>query len=425
MQDTLRLTFRSAHGDRLLDASETDSVVDVCRKYGIPTTQVSTYLEGRSGELTLFVKPQQPLAEFAGDSEVVIVPNRNIDYQALLGGRDTVRERPGASTWIRVREGGAGRSEGFVTELLTPAEAQQFVGDQVKQALVLSGVKDEPLVVGTSGGGDSNALLGAILKSGLISRENVLPVMMLGIPDWDKGTDRAEALCAEHGLSLQFVQAEETARILGFSDPSKDWVTAFEQAFPGDDLEVLGVFAVRRVLETVAVEKGAQRIVIGSNLEDCLSDVLYYLCAGKVPFPRPCGRMGQVDILCPLWLTPKTIIDGCYPKYSFENYEARFPSRLYGRAYFYYLAQMLVDAYPGAGQDILRGASRCVRDDPTWCATHLRESDRPAHHAVEHVHARSVRPVLQRSAGHDRPWPTANARGDHPGDEPIRHRAGD
>lgn len=336
--------------------------MDVCRKYGIPTTQVSTYLNSRQGELTLFVKPRQPMEEYVGDAEVIIFPNRNIDYQALLGGDDIVRERPGASTWLRIREGGPGRAGGFVTELLGPAQAQEFVAAQVKEALLISGVEDEPLVVGVSGGGDSNALLGAIVKSGLISRENILPVMMLGIPDWDKGADRAANICAEHGLTLRTVPDEETARILGFTDPQRDWVTAFEQAFPGDDLEVLGVYGVRRVLESVALESGAKKIVIGSNLEDCLSDVLYYICAGKVPFPKPCGRMGKVDILYPLWLTPKAIIDGCYPKYSLENYEARYPSRMYGRAYFYYLAQMLVDAYPGAGQDILKGASKLSKE---------------------------------------------------------------
>jgi hypothetical protein len=343
-------------------AGEADSIVDVCRKYGIPTTQVSTYLSDKQGELTLFVRPRQPLGEYVGDSEIIVFPNRNIDYHALLGGTDVIRERPGASTWIRIRESGAGSTAGFVTELLGPTESQELVAAQVKEALVMTGLKEEPLVVGVSGGGDSNALLGAIVKSGLISKSNILPVMMLGIPDWDKGADRAKGICAEHGLALRFVQEDDTARILGFADPKRDWVTAFEQAFPGDDLEVLGVYAVRRVLESVAVESGAKKIVIGSNLEDCLSDVLYYICAGKVPFPKPCGPVGKVDILYPLWLTPKAIIDGCYPRYSRENYEARYPSRMYGRGYFYYLAQMIVDAYPGAGQDILLGASRLSKE---------------------------------------------------------------
>jgi tRNA(Ile)-lysidine synthase TilS/MesJ len=297
------------------------------------------------------------MGAYVGDAEIIIIPNRNIDYDALLGGNDIVRERPDASTWIRVRETGPESAQGFVTEYLNPTDAQELVAVQVKETLQICHLEDHPLVVGVSGGGDSNALLGAIAKSGLISIENILPVMMLGIPDWDKGVDRASAVCAEHGLSLRTVSDEETARILGFSDPKRDWVTAFEQTFPGDDLEVLGVYGVRRVLESVAAESGAKTIVTGSNLEDSLADVLYYICAGKVPFPKPRASLGNVDIVYPLWLTPKAIIDGCYPKYSLENYEARYPSKMYGRAYFYYLAQMIVDIYPGAGQDMLRGAS--------------------------------------------------------------------
>lgn len=356
MQNTIEINFRSAHGERYLLARETDSIVDVCRRYGIPTTQVSTYLVEKE-KMRLYVKPYQPIEEYRGTAKIMIVPNRNIDYGALLGGEDIIRERPNASTWITTRNRSS-LSHGFITELLRPSEAQEFVASQVKEALLMCDLKDEPLVVGISGGGDSNALLGAIVKSKLISMKNIIPVMMLGIPDWDKGVDRAEAICLELGLTLNTVESERTASILGFSDPERDWISSFEREFPGDDLEVLGVYGVRKVLESVAVEKGAKRIVIGSNLEDCLSDVLYYICAGEIPFPKPCGKMGKVEILYPLWLTPKAIIDGCYPKYSLENYEARYPSKMYGRAYYYYLAQMLVDAYPGAGQDILRGASK-------------------------------------------------------------------
>jgi len=362
VQDSVQLIFRSAHGERYLLAREADSIVDVCRRYGIPVTQVSTYQENADGALELFVRPYQPVREYQDNGTVVIIPNRNIDYYTLLGGTDIVQERPGASTWIRSRDSGPNEPHGFVTEFLRPSEAIELVNSQVRETLLLCDVKDEPLVVGVSGGGDSNALLGAIVQSGLISPENIYPVMMLGIPDWDEGQDRAAAICASHGLHLRVVPEQETSRILGFSGTGEDWVTAFERQFPGDDLEVLGVYGVRRVLEAIAAENDARRIVIGSNLEDCLSDVLYYVCAGQVPFPKPCGKMGPVEILYPLWLTPKSLIDGCYPKFSLANYAARYPSRLPGRAYFYYLSQMIVDAYPGAAQDILRGASRLAAD---------------------------------------------------------------
>jgi hypothetical protein len=362
VQNGIDVVFRTAHGDRSLVAQPGESIVDLCRRYGLPTTQVSTYLEGAKGELTLFVKPREPFSAYASNARVVVFPNRNIDYDALLGGRDVLRERADASTWVRVRERAADGTSGFVTTLLDANDSRALVAQQVREALESVGLRDEPLVVGVSGGGDSNALLGAIVSSGLISKENVHPVMMLGIPDWDKGVERAVAICEEHGLTLRTVSGEETAKILGFVDPERDWVTAFEKAFPGDDLEVLGVYGVRRVLESIALEKGARRIVIGGNLEDCLADALYYICQGQVPFPKPCGTMGKVEILYPLWLTPKAVIDGCYPKYSRENYEARYPSRMFGRAYFYYLAQMLVDAYPGAGQDLLMGARKLSKD---------------------------------------------------------------
>jgi len=351
------IIFRSAHGDRQLIGRATDSIVDVCRRYGIPASQVSTYRENGAGKLNLLVRPYDPIADYLDDDTLVIIPNRNVDYHALLGGDDIVHERPGASTWIRTRAPGPTGVEGFLTEYLRPSDAMDLVTDQVKDALLYAGITDEPIVVGVSGGGDSNALLSAIVRSGLVAPDNIQPVMMMGIPDWDDGRDRAAAICRECGLSLRIVSEQETAQILGFSNGGKDWVTAFERQFPGDDLEVLGVYGVRKVLEAVAVDRCAKRIVVGNNLEDCLADALYYFCAGLVPFPKPRGKMGQVEILYPLWLTPKALLDGCYPKFSLANYAARYPSRMHGRAYFYYLAQMMVDAYPGAGQDILRGAS--------------------------------------------------------------------
>lgn len=354
---SIRLIFRSAHGDRELLGSRSDSIMDVCRRYGLPAGQVTTYFSDDRGELGLFVKPRQPLGEYAtSGSRIVVIPNRNIDYHGLLGGADIVRERSGASTWILTRQHDSRGGDGtFVTETLTPGQARALVEAQVGEALDRAAVKDEPCVIGVSGGGDSNALLGAIVESRRIRPDHLHAVMMLGIPDWDKGVDRATEICARHGVRLRFVEESETARTLGFADPEGDWVTAFEHTFPGDDLEVLGVFGVRKVLRSVAQSVGARTVMVGTNLEDCLADALYSLCNGEVPFPQPKGAMGDIDIVCPLWLTPKSLVDGCFPEFSRRNYEARYPSRMRGRAYFYYLAQMLAEAYPGAGQHLLKG----------------------------------------------------------------------
>jgi RimJ/RimL family protein N-acetyltransferase len=48
------------------------------------------------------------------------------------------------------------------------------------------------------------------------------------------------------------------------------------------------------------------------------------------PFPR--RVVDGVSIFYPLYRCPKRILDGCFPKYSLENYENRYPSHLHGRA---------------------------------------------------------------------------------------------
>lgn len=355
-----QIILRSPHGDLSISYSQTDTIIDVCRKYALPVSQFTTYIAEPNGDLTLVVKPMERISSYIGSKSLILLPNRNIDYSAVLGSGKTVNHRDNASTWITSTQRKKGNLVDATIELLSPTDALSLVSAQVKQSMLQSGIMDEPLVVGVSGGGDSNALLHAIVDSELVSKSNIYPVMMLGVPDWDTGVERAKDICNGLGLKLRIIESRETAKLLGFSDPDSDWVTSFEKTFPEDDLEVLGVYGVRRVLTSIAKEVGADKFVVGTNLEDCLADTLYYICHGRAPFPQPLGKLGDISVFCPLWLTPKPVIDGCFPRYSRENYEARYPSRMFGRAYYYYLAQMISEIYPGAAQQLLSGASKLI-----------------------------------------------------------------
>ena len=366
MDKTIIVVFQTSHGEYELTARLDECFIDICRRYALPASQLTTYLRLDNNELSLVVRPTDPIVEYIADKQLVLIPNRNLDYFTLLGGDQKIVKRSGASTWLRFRQPDKNvdvmsPSCNTVIELLTPKNAQEIVASHVKATLKEAGVSNEPLVVGVSGGGDSNSLLKAIVQSELVEKKNIHPVMMLGIPDWDKGIERAEAICQEQDLTLNCIKADDTAKIMGFSDRS-DWITKFERIFPNDDLEIMGVYGVRKVLQSVASKIESTKIVIGTNLEDCLADALYFICRGKIPFPKPAGLMGGIKVICPLWLTPKALIDGCYPKYSKQNYDARYPSQMFGRAYYYYLAQMLVDAYPGAAEEILLGSGKLSKE---------------------------------------------------------------
>ena len=94
-------------------------------------------------------------------------------------------------------------------------ECRDFVTEQVGDFLnKYTTVSSAPIVVGISGGGDSNTLLNALINSKIIKKEQIIPVMVLGIPDWDKAIDRAKFICEEQGLTLQTISSSEVDKLL-------------------------------------------------------------------------------------------------------------------------------------------------------------------------------------------------------------------
>jgi hypothetical protein len=82
------------------------------------------------------------------------------------------------------------------------------------------------------------------------------------------------------------------------------------------------------------------------------------MCTGRKLLPIPARPIGDVTLVYPLWMTPKKIIDGCFPKYSFSNYEDRYPSYAEGRNAYYSMAYWIASAFPGLPEKILAWAAR-------------------------------------------------------------------
>jgi NH3-dependent NAD+ synthetase len=97
------------------------------------------------------------------------------------------------------------------------SDFQKYAIDEVKKFLK-NNVSIDPakkIILGISGGCDSNTLIMSFLKSDLLNRNQIVAVMMLGIPDWDRGKSRAEVICQEQGIKLRFVTAEKVNELLG------------------------------------------------------------------------------------------------------------------------------------------------------------------------------------------------------------------
>ena len=109
---------------------------------------------------------------------------------------------------------------------------------------------------------------------------------------------------------------------------------------------------------------GTSYICTGLNLEDVLCEELYRVSTGMKPAAIPARKIGDTTLVMPLWLCPKRIIDGCFPKYSLENYDARYPCFSLGRNMYYSVIYGLQSQYPGFIEQMARGFSELSQADP-------------------------------------------------------------
>ena len=342
-----------------------NTLLEICQLNRIPPSAISFYSE-EGGELELVTDLLSQVGDLLPSTKkLVIRPDRNINYHEIIP-TSIVSDLSAddVSEYFLPSNGNTHLHKGLSEE-----ECTKHIYRRVAEAVEEYGaaLKEQPVVVGVSGGGDSNVLVGSLIYSGI---SDIRPVMMLGIPDWDKGRQRAKDICDAHDLTLRYVEKDSVGKLLGAA-PNHDWVKGFEDVYPDVDLEMLGTLAVRLVLASVAEEDGIEVCITGLNLEDLLAEAFMCILEGELPLSFPQRAIGNVNFFYPMYLCPKKIIDGCFPKYSLANYEDRYPSRLRGRALAYYLAQSMNGLIPGIEFDLARGLSKVSGKFDGWDSAHI------------------------------------------------------
>lgn len=212
------------------------------------------------------------------------------------------------------------------------------------------------MIVGASGGGDSNTLLSALAKTS--NKKKITVITLTGFPDWtDESVKKATILCDTLGFSHVVVSSNDVAKYCGFNRPLPEVVSSFHSHFGNNELIFLSTFAIQQCLIEKAKEFKMHDIVLGANREDILGEALYYLTAGLLPAQFPVRPFGSHQFGFPLWLVPKKVIDGVHPRFSFDNYIERDPNSPPWRDRFYYLAHIWEDNGFGTDLNFLKGLS--------------------------------------------------------------------
>ena len=345
--------------------NDQENVLDVLKRSGIPQSMVSLLVKHGSDNTYSLASVTTRFDELQPGDEVLARITRNIDTASFIP-KLAIRKNDNLVTeWIESVEGKDGVISNFLVQL-DRTQAEESVIDAVRNFF-----KEFPdfgakkMVVGASGGGDSNALLTALKAS--VPPENIIVVTLVGFPDWTEASaKRATILCEQYGLKQIVVSADEVARNCGFKVFLNEAVRSFKEAFSPRELIFLSTFAIQQNLTLKAREMGINDIILGANREDVLGEALYYISRGLLPSPFPVRSFDEYRFGFPLWLVPKKVIDGVHPKMSVENYEERDPGSTHWRDRFYFLAHLLEDSGIGGDLLMLKGLSELSRENKKW-----------------------------------------------------------
>lgn len=358
----------TSHFTQTLKGEGDERIIDLLNRHQVPWSAISIYVVPRAGgEPTLSPCLDLKLSEFEDIDEIRLYFNRNVNpfifSLAQFKIVDSASSEPQATEYFYQQLDNSRSTSDTFLKKLNPEECRRIIAERVKETIRASVPPGTHLVVGVSGGGDSNSLLHGLTQIqdyGLC----VHPVILKGIPEWDLGVPRARKLCDSYGLELTVIDEQDVKSLLGIPKDSVALIDRFLHEFKGDDFEFVGTLLIRLALIKHARDIGTSFISTGLNLEDVLCENMFRISSGMKPASCPTRAIGDMNLILPLWLCPKRIIDGCFPKFSLENYEVRYPCHSLGRNLYYSVIYTLQSQFPGFVEQMARGLSELSLKDP-------------------------------------------------------------
>ena len=239
--------------------------------------------------------------------------------------------------------------------------ARAVVRDRVA-AFVAEHSRDEVVVVGVSGGGDSNALIGALQAALRATGRQLVAYTLVCEPVWPEASaDRAATLCRRHGVEHRVLGAPEIERLLDMRGTVPELHDAFLDRFGQDTAHFFATHMISLAGRAVCRELRTSEYCLGFNREDVLAEALFSVINGRPPLAFPVRCFGTIRVLMPVWEIPKLVLDACYPDFSKRNYEQRIPTTPQ-RGLIYFLAHAVEGVYSNLGLSLMAGLGRIFED---------------------------------------------------------------
>lgn len=309
------------------------------------------------------------------DEDIILQCIRNTDLRQVLP-QYTVREKVDEPITITRN---LDFSNGECTETIFEIDslkARNLVTSKIEEFMIYYS-NAQRVIVGMSGGGDSNALIKGLKnfsdKYGIDKK--YICFTLVFEPFWPKSAaERAVKLCRESNVENQVLCENEMEELLGMRGNLHDFFAEFKESFGITTHNFFATYLISKVARKLCCTHKTDEYCLGFNREDILSEILFLLINGRRPLAYPVRSFGNVKLLMPLWTLPKKILDACYPTHSKANYREREQgddTTTLQRSIIFYLGHAVDDVYDNFGFSLMLGIKNLFSEN--WAVSCLIE----------------------------------------------------
>jgi tRNA(Ile)-lysidine synthase TilS/MesJ len=346
--------IKTASEETIVETDDSLTLEEVLRTKRIPPSLFQGYVKAVEGvrpiplNTLIFAIPHA--------EEIILHCIRNTDLRDVLPQKTTYNKVQNPAVAIPEFNFGDGGCSQIIHELNSDS-AKELVKKKITD-FVKKNSNADTIIVGISGGGDSNTLAqGLKALTGGNPYKNFVFFTIIFEPIWTKSAaDRASELCVAHDFTHHVYGNKEIEELLEMKGSLENFYKEYCEKFGNNTSHFFGTYLISVVARKLCKKYHTNEYILGFNREDLLSDLLFSLMNGQKPLAFPVRNFGSTRLLMPLWDISKIILDACYPKYSLSNYQERKDDQsTYQRNIIYYLSHSVEDIYPNLGLSLMEG----------------------------------------------------------------------
>jgi tRNA(Ile)-lysidine synthase TilS/MesJ len=348
------IKLRTAVKEFSFDVPESLTLEEFLRAKRFPPSLFQGYIVQNQTEKPTPLNIQ--ISNISKESEIILQCVRNSDLRDILPQKLLYSKVDNPITAISDLSLGKKECTEVIYEIDTES-AKQIVHDKTYDFIQTSS-ESSTIIVGISGGGDSNTLVRSLTS---FSEKKFTFFTIVLYPLWPStAADRAAELCRENNVQHHIYDNKAIEELFEMKKGLGECYKEYCKEFGIDTSHFFGTYLISLLARKLCKKYRSKEYILGFNREDLLAEMLYSLMNGQKPLEFPIRHFGDIKLLMPLWEIPKKILDACYPKYSLSNYQEREmdDSGTFQRSLIYYLAHGVGDVYPNLGLTLMKGARK-------------------------------------------------------------------